>query len=35
MFLRCYHTEDVGAGIARVDEKTYQEKVWFYMQGIA
>lgn len=34
-WMRCYNTEDIGAGIAGVDEKTYREKVWFYMEGIA
>ena len=34
MWLKC-HTEDIRAGIAGVDEKTYSEKVWFYLEGIA
>lgn len=35
MWLKSYHNEEVGAGIAGVDEKTYREKVWFYLKGIA
>lgn len=35
MFLKSYHNEEVAAGIAGVDEKTYRDKVWFYVKGIA
>lgn len=35
MWLKNYEIEDVGAGIAGVDEKTFREKVWFYVQGVA
>ena len=35
MWLKSYHNEEVGAGIAGVDEKTYRDKVWFYVEGIA
>lgn len=34
-WMKSYSTEDIGAGIAGVDEKTYREKVWFYLEGIA
>ena len=35
MWAKGYQTEDVGAGICGVDEKTYREKVWFYLEGLA
>lgn len=35
MWLKCYSSEAVHAGQARVDEKTFREKVWFYVKGIA
>jgi hypothetical protein len=33
--MKCYHTDDVAAAIAGVDEKTWREKCWFYMKGLA
>ena len=35
MWLKGYFTEDVGAAMAGVDEKTFREKVWFYVEAIA
>ena len=35
MWLKCYFTENVGASIAGVDEKTYRDHVWFYLRGLA
>jgi hypothetical protein len=35
MWLKAYHTEDIGSALAGVDEKTFREKVWFYVEGIA
>ena len=35
MWLKCYHNEEVSAGIAGVDEKTFRDKVLFYVEGIA
>ena len=37
MWLKCYHIELVGASLAgdNVDEKTYREKAWFYIKGLA
>jgi hypothetical protein len=34
-FLKVYATESVTAMKLRCDEKTYREKVWFLLQGIA
>lgn len=34
-WMKSYNTEDIGASLAGVDEKTYREKVWFYLEGIA
>lgn len=34
-WMKSYNTEDIGAGLAGVDEKTYREKVWFYLEGMA
>ena len=35
MWLKCYLTEDFAASIAGVAEKTFREKVWFSLEGIA
>lgn len=35
LWLKRYDTEEVGASLAGTDEKTYREKVWFYLRGMA
>jgi len=35
MWLKSYHNEEISAGLAGVDEKTFRDKVWFYVEGIA
>lgn len=35
MWLKGYNNEEVHASQAGVDEKTFREKVWFYVEGIA
>eukprot|EP00957_Ditylum_brightwellii_P200343 15273915-Ditylum_brightwellii.AAC.1 len=35
MFLKGYSTEEINAGKAGVDKKTYCKRVWFCIEGIA
>jgi hypothetical protein len=35
MWLNCYSTTEIHSAQAGVDEKTFRDKVWFYVEGIA
>lgn len=35
LWLNCYAVEEIHAAQVGVDEKTFREKVWFYVEGIA
>jgi hypothetical protein len=35
MWLKCYSTTEIHSAQACVDEKSFRDKVWFYVEGIA